>query len=230
MSGECVTNLLPDEPTTRDVFGSHERVASAIAQLISSETVGRTVAITGPWGSGKSSVLRMVRERLNQTSDVFIFDAWAHEGDPLRRTFLQRLIDFLVQDRPDQELAALSRDLVLRKKSLEVTTTPVLTWEAKLVALALILTPVGLAIFSAALGKPSAWWGWAVLGLALPLLPTAVLVVFFLAGVVRAATSAIVQRLRDRRFARSMVGALVVFAVVGALERHRLASVFRAVS
>jgi ABC-type transport system involved in cytochrome bd biosynthesis fused ATPase/permease subunit len=71
MSNQCVTHLLPDDPMTHDVFGSHQRVASAIAELVSSETVGRTMAITGPWGSGKSSVLRMVRERLASSTGVY---------------------------------------------------------------------------------------------------------------------------------------------------------------
>jgi ABC-type transport system involved in cytochrome bd biosynthesis fused ATPase/permease subunit len=68
MCNQCVTHLLPDEPTTHDIFGSHERVASAIGELISSETAGKTIAVTGPWGSGKSSVLRMVRERLGDAN------------------------------------------------------------------------------------------------------------------------------------------------------------------
>ena len=190
MTNQCVTNLLPDEPTTHDIFGSHGRVASAIAELVSSEPVGRTIAITGPWGSGKSSVLRIVKERLAEMADVFIFDAWAHEGDPLRRTFLERLIDFLTEGHPELELAQIMKDLLLRKKTQELTTTPLLTLEAKLAAVALLLVPVGLAIFSTAFGKPNVPWYLPKVGLALPLVPFVPLLLLIVAASVRAAVSA----------------------------------------
>ena len=60
---------------------------------------GRCIALTGPWGSGKSSVVLQLQKRLeasrgNPTVDMFVFDAWIHQGDPLRRCFLERLMEF----------------------------------------------------------------------------------------------------------------------------------------
>jgi hypothetical protein len=234
MSNQCATNLLPDEPTTRDVFGSHERVASAIAQLVSSETVGRAIAVTGPWGSGKSSVLRMVRERLTGAADVFVFDAWAHEGDPLRRTFLERLIDFLYRDEPDQEIEGLKRALLLRNTTQEITTTPVLSVEAKLIALGLLLVPVGLAIFSASFGKPEKT-SYLYFGIALVLLPLAILVLSMLGAGLLAICSSSVSRFGGKRLALwsaaalSMVGAVALWQKGRLLELGKLFSSHRAI-
>ena len=90
----CSTRLLSDSPAQTDAFGSHERVAKAIAQLMCNDSGGKSIALTGSWGSGKSTVVEMVKTGADPDTEVFVFDAWAHEGDPLRRTFLEQLIDF----------------------------------------------------------------------------------------------------------------------------------------
>ena len=45
--------------------------------------------------AGKTTVVNMIRGLLPESSEVtvFCFDAWMHEGDPLRRTYLESLID-----------------------------------------------------------------------------------------------------------------------------------------
>ncbi len=93
----CPTNLLVDSPSDVDEFGPHQRVACAIGDLVRSEKGGRSIGISGKWGAGKSTVLSLLRTELQQlpNHDMWVFDAWAHEGDPLRRTFLESLISFL---------------------------------------------------------------------------------------------------------------------------------------
>lgn len=93
--------ILSDDPTPIDELGdAHRRVATAIAALIyQGADSGRSIALTGSWGSGKSSVIEMLRKQLAQQTtpnyrpSLFLFDAWAHQGDPLRRAFLERLIE-----------------------------------------------------------------------------------------------------------------------------------------
>ena len=51
----CPTKLLDDLPADRDEFGSHQRVANAIAELVRNEEGGKAIALIGPWGSGKST-------------------------------------------------------------------------------------------------------------------------------------------------------------------------------
>jgi energy-coupling factor transporter ATP-binding protein EcfA2 len=192
MTASCVTNLLSDAPTTKDAFeGSHDRIAKAIADLIISEKTGKSVAVTGPWGSGKSSILHMLREKLEKTADVFIFDAWAHEGDPLRRTFLERLIDFLSLKYPKQNLGQLKNKILMRAKTQEVTTQPVLTWEAKILGFALLLVPAGVAVCSAAakMANPTGTWFW--VGMLMMLLPILILACLVLSAGLRAIVLAI---------------------------------------
>lgn len=86
---QCPTILLPDDPATSDELGgAHQRVTKAISQLIKSESGGITVGLEGKWGSGKSTVVKLLENELPSSDrnrySIFYFDAWAHEGDPLR--------------------------------------------------------------------------------------------------------------------------------------------------
>jgi hypothetical protein len=96
---KCDTRLISDAPTREDAFG-HSRVADAIAELITTESGAKCIGLNGSWGSGKSSVVELLRERLQRIGrgkiDIFVFDAWAHQGDPLRRSFLEQLVSRLI--------------------------------------------------------------------------------------------------------------------------------------
>ena len=56
--------LLDDQPVNVDAFGGHQRVASAVAELIRKEDGGKAIALEGGWGSGKSSVVCMLEKEL----------------------------------------------------------------------------------------------------------------------------------------------------------------------
>lgn len=146
----CRTRLLSDSPTTEDAFRSHERVAATIADLLTSEDGGRSIALTGSWGSGKSSVVERVRLKLQGLMEVFVLDTWAHQGDPLRRTVLEQLIDFFLDRRWLQNIedwnrrkSALSR----RYQDATTTSTPMLTGWGVALALSGLLVPAGLSLF-----------------------------------------------------------------------------------
>jgi len=91
--------LLPDDPAIEDTFGVHQRIAGAIASLIRDNKGGKSIAIEGSWGSGKSTVVLLLSKQvsLNEPDTVFfVYDAWRHEGDPLRRAFLQAFVEKLL--------------------------------------------------------------------------------------------------------------------------------------
>lgn len=95
----CPTNLLPDRPTKEDAFDSHTKIAKSLAQHIKVEDGGKAIALTGGWGSGKSTVVELLEQELrDENIEVFKFDAWKHEGDNLRRAFLMRLIERFFTD------------------------------------------------------------------------------------------------------------------------------------
>ena len=60
----------------------------------SAEVGGKAIGLEGGWGSGKSTVVRFLADRFagNENYTVVLFDAWAYEGDPLRRTFIKAVV------------------------------------------------------------------------------------------------------------------------------------------
>src|SRR5436853_6306046 len=89
----CKTVLLSDKPATDDAFKPHGRIAEAIATLIIEEETGRTIGLQGGWGAGKTTVIELLKRRVANTNIAVVdFNAWAHEGDPLRRTFFETIV------------------------------------------------------------------------------------------------------------------------------------------
>lgn len=174
-SERCPTVLLSDEPTVEDAFG-HARIAESIADLITGEAGGKCIGLVGPWGSGKSSVVEILKGRLHSASEklfgVFVFDAWAHQGDPLRRTFLEQLIRFL----EDNEWLAEEQDWAREKKeelskrfqSTRVKKEPILTPLGGVFALLVLLLPLGFRLSAGFTNEPR-WAEW--IGIALTSAP-----------------------------------------------------------
>lgn len=80
--------------------GTHQRIADRLFDLITkSKTKGLTIGLEGSWGSGKSTVVNLLRKKLEETKETFVFymDSWVHEGDYLRRAFLERFTQRLLE-------------------------------------------------------------------------------------------------------------------------------------
>lgn len=186
MQTRCPTKLVPDTPTSSDAFGSHERLAEAIESLVVSEKGGKAIALIGSWGSGKSTVVEILKGRLRKNSDtrngyrVFVFDAWAHNGDPLRRAFLEGLLNYLISQgwieakKWEDEVERLAR----RLEDAEIRSEPILEPFGKWMALSLLLLPIGFSLLQKRewdLGffSPPAWLvgGIGIIGMLLLLLP-----------------------------------------------------------
>ncbi|MFK2879271.1 P-loop NTPase fold protein [Rhodanobacter hydrolyticus] len=153
-------HFIHDEAATTDEFGSHDRVASAVAQVISEDHKLKVIGLLGPWGSGKSTVVSLVQQKLNDDSDgakkirsyVFTYDAWQHQNDPPRRAFLDTLIQFLVtQKLTEDKLWREKLDRLNRKiDDTTVTSTPMLTPSGKWILLSLLAVPFGQALITKA--------------------------------------------------------------------------------
>lgn len=174
---KCLTQSISDLPADRDAFGPHQCLANTIADMIRSGEEGKSISLEGGWGSGKSTVGNLLKKALEVDSDisVWFFDAWAHEGDPLRRTFLERLIGHLQQrewvnrDKWNQRREELAR----RRKVTTTRNIPRFTSLGTTVGLLLllfpILIPIGGSLFSAGLGDGSLLKG--IIGIVLMLTP-----------------------------------------------------------
>lgn len=158
----CPTRLLPDSPADDDHFGPHDRIASAIVDIVADESGGRTIALAGDYGSGKSTVIRLLKKKLSDSKShaVWVFDTWAHEGDPLRRTFLESLISYLIEkewvDRGSWQKRL--RRLAFRRKQIATKTVPRLSLLGALLAFGLLVAPLGLALLNDALEDNLQLW------------------------------------------------------------------------
>ena len=153
----CRTVILTDEPEQNDAFsGPHQRIAEAIAGLIQApDAKGISIGVEGSWGSGKSTVARLLTRKLESDKNIGVvpFDAWAHEGDPLRRTFLETVIrrlqerGWIDQNNWDEAIEELAnrREVVKTKDNLSIT-----NW-GLVIAFTLLLIPIGTAFLTAAL-------------------------------------------------------------------------------
>ncbi|WP_417737037.1 P-loop NTPase fold protein [Rosistilla oblonga] len=192
----CETYLLDDLPAESDAFastedsGPHQRVADAIAEMIeSSEVGGKAIGLEGGWGSGKSTVVRFLSDRFSNNDDytVVLFDAWAHEGDPLRRTFIEAIVHELCEYGWADKKAWKKKleELANRRKKTTTRITPKPTDLGKAMAISLLLVPLGTALIaggfrsgvSVGVGLPPNWFF--CLGLYLVLFPFWVLLYRF---------------------------------------------------
>ncbi len=178
-----ITKLIRDSPASSDSFGSHDRVANAISHMINNEEGGIAIALEGTWGSGKSTVVKLLDSQT--TDNLFIFDAWAHEGDPLRRVFIESLIDFCLpqMDSKNKKKWSDKRDTltkIIRRVKTETTPkSPIRTALAigYTAGLPISVLLLGLAIKSK---DPFVWWEWIVCGYVLLPLPYCLWIALYL--------------------------------------------------
>ncbi|MCK5491252.1 MAG: hypothetical protein KAI67_05415, partial [Candidatus Pacebacteria bacterium] len=147
--------LLHDEAANEDYFEdqTHDKLANTLKNLISNEDNGSTIALEGTWGSGKSVVISILQKKLEEKENnisFFVFDAWAHEGDPLRRVFLESLINKLKENEniDFNELECLETTISKRKKIIKTTTKRTVTKFGRIIAFSTLLVPLGMAWMS----------------------------------------------------------------------------------
>lgn len=157
--------FLSDDPTVEDKLGGRRKVAQAIADVFTSAESGTAIALTGSWGSGKSSIVRMVSDLVETQGDeeqdlaILDFDAWCHKGDPLRCAFLVELGDRLSElgwldeewweGAPEKKIVGKKDQITKRHSTTRTRTTPVLTRGGKLLGLALIIFPIFIGMIAA---------------------------------------------------------------------------------
>lgn len=155
-----------DTPASQDELGAHGRVADAIVEVVRHDDRIKTIGLLGGWGSGKSTVIRLVEEGLHRHGSgpqiyCFTYDAWLHQSDPPRRAFLEVLVAFLqrqdgFEDLHTAQTAWRSKLDALNKQTetTETTTTPTLTKAGLWYLPTLLFVPLGLRLIGN--GTPAA--------------------------------------------------------------------------
>jgi len=167
-----MVKILRDEPSSSDAFGKgndgdgpHARIAAAIERRILSEEGGGTIGLEGDYGSGKSTIVRLLADKLAKRKGVslIVFDAWSHEGDPLRRAFLETLINELTESCdgliPEKWLEEKERLAQRHRRSTEVKKSSPSGFGIW-IAVATAFVPVGLVVARAEATKPGFLFDW----------------------------------------------------------------------
>lgn len=87
--------IISDIPSNSDELESHNSIANALLQLVKNSSGGKNIGLEGTWGSGKTTIIKILEEKINSDEHIYLhkFDAWTHQGEPLRRAFLEGLFD-----------------------------------------------------------------------------------------------------------------------------------------
>ena len=144
--------ILPEEVAKKDLFdfGTHERVAATVHKILTSpENKALTIGLEGSWGSGKSTVVEILRRKLcGEKFHYFYFDAWAHEGDPLRKVFLESFIKSIDVENDANQLQLLENRISNRQTTTRIKSSRRTTQLGKWLYLSALFVPLGVAIIS----------------------------------------------------------------------------------
>jgi len=154
---EYTFNFLHEEVADQDLYEdqTHENVAVAMHRFIQiNEDRGLTIGLEGSWGAGKSTVIHLLKNKIraeekaelkNPKTLFFLFDAWAHEGDPLRRVFLESLIEEASGDEANAKFETIKSKLKgehTEKRTSRHRTTSLAFW----LSASSLLIPVGVTL------------------------------------------------------------------------------------
>ena len=120
---------------------SQKRLSNAIAEHITStdsretdsrktnNSIPRIIGLRGEWGVGKSNVIRQLQEneKIKDKYYIFEYDAWGHQEDLQRRSFLETLTERLLNDKKYNDYLSKDEKVV---KSWETDNN--ITWKEKL--------------------------------------------------------------------------------------------------
>jgi hypothetical protein len=181
-----IQDVTPNADLTK--YQTHQNIANTLFNLIKNNNNGISIGLEGSWGSGKSTVVSLLINEFEKDYQIvkenqkernfyyFYFDAWAHEGDPLRRIFLESLINQIkVQDSGKKE--------ILEKKLIEVSnnikivethTKPNISIFGLLILISTLFVPLGTILLRETLSSLVFYWTghphWGFIFITLPLL------------------------------------------------------------
>ena len=77
----------------------HKAYSENLIKLVESNEPPLSIGLFGPWGTGKSTILNIVNDKVEHKGFVFVyFNAWKYAGDSFRRQFLLNAVEKLFCD------------------------------------------------------------------------------------------------------------------------------------
>lgn len=143
--------FLNNKPCKDDLFKgqSHKKIAQNIANLIKKDEA-KVIGIDGGWGSGKSNMIHLIESELdNKKYHFFIYDAWGCQTDFQRRSILENLTGFLIDEKhilKKEKWEGRLLQLLSRKRSINSKIVKELSAVSKLGASLAIFSPLFLII------------------------------------------------------------------------------------
>jgi len=103
-----------DADHEREMRFGHPNIVENLKNMVSKCPTPFTIGLFGKWGTGKTTILDALKRKFHASEvAVVIIDAWKHEGDALRRTFLQDTISQLQVKQGEKQY--LSKEVKLSK-------------------------------------------------------------------------------------------------------------------
>lgn len=138
--------FINSNPCGEDLFASksQERIADNICKILQNDNSCKIIGIDGGWGSGKSNLVTIVRNKLEKDNfHFFIYDAWGHQEDLQRRSILEELTEDLTGEILKSKKWKLGlKRLLAKSREIEKKTIPSLSYGIVISILILVLTPV----------------------------------------------------------------------------------------
>lgn len=157
-------HFLDNQPCGEDLFAgkSHEKIAAQIACLLQTNNEIQAIGIDGGWGSGKSNLVKLVKNQLDENKFHFlIYDAWGYQTDFQRRSILENITANLI----DNKLIAKDKwngrllQLLSRKRTVGTKVMRGLNPIAKIGGVLALLSPVGIPLINLI---PICWLKWLI--------------------------------------------------------------------
>ncbi|HMR99973.1 MAG TPA: SUMF1/EgtB/PvdO family nonheme iron enzyme [Anaerolineales bacterium] len=115
------TYLVNDQPTERDALDFTPYVET-LADIIQTGNTPLTIGVFGGWGSGKTSLMRMVKNQLPDDFTIAWFDAWKYDKEEtLWRAFLLNVLFAVEQKSGETEELKTLKTMLYRGLELEKT-------------------------------------------------------------------------------------------------------------
>jgi len=169
-------DYIKNKPSGKDCFDgkSHEKISESIAEHINNEiTSMKVIGLEGEWGSGKSNIIEILKQKLKDTHYIYIYDSWGHQEDYQRRAFLEEMTEELIENNLLKETTEYKnindktlniswqekiKYLLARKKETNKKTIPKISIGLIIVGIVVFLTPLFTILSTILFDNNTIWW------------------------------------------------------------------------